>query len=151
MAWPEGKRVGSCALIRDDAGCVLIVKPTYKDGWEIPGGLAETNESPRGAALRELHEELGFNTGVGRLRCLEHRGAATNRPDFLLFVFDGDVFSRHQIERICLPLGELSEFMFVAVEDIPQFCPEQLANRVQHAFRALEADQTVYLEDGQLV
>lgn len=151
MIWPEGKCVGSGALIRDDAGRVLIVKPTYKPGWEIPGGLAETHESPRTAALRELREELGFDAPVGRLLCLEHRGADAGRPDLVLFVFDGGVFSDLEIERIRLPMDELSECRFVAVEDIPEFCPERLANRVQHAVRALEVNQTVYLEDGQVI
>ena len=34
------KRMGAGAVIRDLDGNVLIVKPTYKDGWELPGGVA---------------------------------------------------------------------------------------------------------------
>jgi 8-oxo-dGTP diphosphatase len=29
----------------------LLVKPTYKDGWEIPGGIVEQDESPTQACL----------------------------------------------------------------------------------------------------
>ena len=39
-------RVGAGVLFRDGAGRVLLVKPTYKNGWEIPGGYVERGESP---------------------------------------------------------------------------------------------------------
>jgi 8-oxo-dGTP diphosphatase len=45
-------------LFRDAAGRVLLVKPTYKNGWEIPGGYVDAGESPRAAAAREVKEEL---------------------------------------------------------------------------------------------
>jgi ADP-ribose pyrophosphatase YjhB (NUDIX family) len=48
------KRVAADMLIRDEAGRVLLVNPTYKDFWDLPGGMAEANEPPRAAAEREL-------------------------------------------------------------------------------------------------
>lgn len=50
------KRIAADVLIRDEAGRVLLVDPTYKDGWDLPGGMVEANESPRAAAARELGE-----------------------------------------------------------------------------------------------
>ncbi|HUR02170.1 MAG TPA: NUDIX hydrolase, partial [Nonomuraea sp.] len=35
------KRVGVDALIRDHHGRVLLVDPTYKPDWDVPGGMAE--------------------------------------------------------------------------------------------------------------
>jgi 8-oxo-dGTP diphosphatase len=43
MAHP---RVASGALFFDTQGRILLVKPTYKDGWEIPGGYVEPGETP---------------------------------------------------------------------------------------------------------
>ncbi|MCX4094848.1 NUDIX domain-containing protein [Nocardia sp. alder85J] len=40
---------------------VLMVKPTYKEHWDIPGGYVERGESPRAACEREVHEELGIS------------------------------------------------------------------------------------------
>ncbi|MFI6311034.1 NUDIX domain-containing protein [Nocardia fusca] len=54
------KRVGADALIRDEHGRLLLVDPKYKPDWDIPGGMAEANEPPLDAVLRELHEELGL-------------------------------------------------------------------------------------------
>jgi 8-oxo-dGTP pyrophosphatase MutT (NUDIX family) len=35
-----------------------LLEPTYKEDWEIPGGIIEENESPREACKREVLEEL---------------------------------------------------------------------------------------------
>jgi 8-oxo-dGTP pyrophosphatase MutT (NUDIX family) len=107
--------------------------------------------SIRAVALRELHEELGFDAPMGCLPRLEYRGADANRPDFVWFVFDGGVFSKLEIERIRLPVDELAEFRFVPSELVGEFCPERLANRVQHARKALETGGFAYLEDSTVV
>ena len=42
-----GIPVSAGALIFDRAGLLLILKPTYKSGWTIPGGVMEADgESP---------------------------------------------------------------------------------------------------------
>ncbi|HEY8471123.1 MAG TPA: NUDIX hydrolase [Natronosporangium sp.] len=39
-------RVAAGALFRDGDGRVLLVKPTYKPGRDIPGGFVSPDESP---------------------------------------------------------------------------------------------------------
>ena len=51
-------RVAAGALFLDDRGRVLLVHPTYKDTWDVPGGYVERGESPAAACQRELKEEL---------------------------------------------------------------------------------------------
>ncbi|MBR6453444.1 MAG: (deoxy)nucleoside triphosphate pyrophosphohydrolase [Fibrobacter sp.] len=41
----------------------------YKDGWEFPGGKVEPGESPEGALVRELKEELAVDVIVGDRIC----------------------------------------------------------------------------------
>ena len=60
------KRMGSAVLLRDRDGRILLVEPTYKDYWELPGGVVEADESPYDAAVRELAEELGLARGTSR-------------------------------------------------------------------------------------
>lgn len=46
---------------------------TYKDGWEFPGGKVEAGESPEGALVREIREELETEVEVGEhLVTVEH-------------------------------------------------------------------------------
>jgi 8-oxo-dGTP pyrophosphatase MutT (NUDIX family) len=59
------KRVGVDALILDHDGRILLVDPTYKPNWDLPGGMAETNEPPLDALRRELAEELGLHLPEG--------------------------------------------------------------------------------------
>ena len=49
------------ALIFDDAGRLLVVNPTYKAHWTVPGGIMEADgETPWEACRREVHEEVGL-------------------------------------------------------------------------------------------
>lgn len=64
------KNVAAGALIRDEHARILFVVPTYKPFLDIPGGLAEDNESPRAAGDREICEELGISLGLGASRFL---------------------------------------------------------------------------------
>ncbi len=52
----------------------------YKDGWEFPGGKIEAGESPQGALIREIKEELDTEIEVGeKLATVEY-----DYPDFHL-------------------------------------------------------------------
>lgn len=53
-------------LLLDSARSVLLVQPTYKEGWILPGGVAEAGETFGDAAVRELREETTLRRGPGR-------------------------------------------------------------------------------------
>lgn len=42
------------------ADAVLLVFDRHRREWELPGGMRESGESPRAAAVRELAEETGI-------------------------------------------------------------------------------------------
>ena len=142
------KYMGSGLLVRDSSGAVLIVTPTYKPTLEIPGGIVEASESPRDCAQRESLEELGLELTPQRLLVIDYVVATPERPDALMFVFDGGVIESVDIARIRLPPTELEAWQFVPPSDLPALLLPRMARRLQCALDALEAGETWYLEDG---
>ena len=142
------KYMGSGLLVRDVNGAVLIVTPTYKSSLEIPGGIVEANESPRACARREALEELGLELTPQRLLVMDYLTATEERPDALIFVFDGGVLGADDIARIRLPPTELEAWQFVLPRALPTIMLPRMARRLQCAISALEAGETWYLEDG---
>lgn len=56
---------------------------------EIPGGVAEHDESPLDACRREIREELGFELAIGDLLVVDWVPAHGVWFDGLMFIFDG--------------------------------------------------------------
>lgn len=138
MATP---RVAAGVLFRDDAGAVLLVKPTYKAGWDLPGGYVEPGESPKQAAQREVREELGFEAKIGELLVVDW-APHPNEGDKLLFIFAGG-----QVPGGLRPAApdEIELVQFWAPDDLHAALPQRLHSRITSALRG---DGSVYLEYG---
>jgi len=140
------KWMAAGVVIRDAEGRVLMVEPTYKDAWEIPGGVVELDESPRAACRRELAEELGLPLEPGRLLCWEWQHAEADRTESMMFVYDGGLLPLDAVLR--LPADELSAYRFVPVDELGEVTVERLARRIRAALRALELGTVIELESG---
>lgn len=139
------KRVASGVLIRNPEGAVLLVKPTYNEGWDIPGGLVEADESPREAAQRECLEELGRNVEIGDLLCVHYAPGATTPGDGVCFVFDGGTSSADPRDHV-LPADELSDLAFVSPVELDAYVPSVMVDRLLAAIEATTTRAIVYLE-----
>lgn len=135
---------GAGALFFDEAGRVLLVEPTYKPHWEIPGGAVEHGETPREACRREIEEELGLTREPGRLLVADW--APRDGEDRVLFVFEGGLLTAD--DPIRLPPEELRSYEFVTPEQARERLIPRLARRVTEALRARESGETRYLEHG---
>jgi 8-oxo-dGTP diphosphatase len=141
--------VSAGALIFDLAGRLLILKPTYKSGWTIPGGVMEADgESPWQACRREVREECGIEVSQGRLACMDFRRPRPGRPGGIRFLFDCGAFGDERLAAIVVQPEEVSEYRFVALQDALPLLRGPIRRRVRAAtaHRAL-----VYLEDGRRV
>ncbi|WP_405697863.1 NUDIX hydrolase [Streptomyces coelicoflavus] len=145
MAHP---RMAAGALFFDDAGRILMVEPTYKDYWDIPGGYVETGESPLHAAVREVREELGITPPIGRLLAVDW---APNEVegDKVLYLFDGGQLSQAQLASIELQQDELKSFDFVAADQLPERTIPRLARRIGAAVSSRTNTAPAYLEHGE--
>lgn len=141
-------RVAAGALFFDAADHVLLVKPTYKDGWEIPGGYVEPGETPTGGCEREIKEELGLDRQITKLLVADW-APSENEGDKLLFVFDGGTLSLQERNAITLPPDELEKYDYFPNSELPSLLIPRLSRRVQAALDARHAAQTTYLEHGK--
>jgi ADP-ribose pyrophosphatase YjhB (NUDIX family) len=139
------KRMGAGAVIRDADGNVLIVKPTYTSGWELPGGAVEDDESPAQACTREIREELGVDLAVGALMCVDYNSSTSGYVESLMFLFDIESLDTGTVSEIRLNENELSECRFVSVNEATELLDARVARRLNAALRP-EAS-SVYLED----
>jgi 8-oxo-dGTP pyrophosphatase MutT (NUDIX family) len=135
------------ALFVDEQQRVLLVKPTYKSYWEIPGGYIEPGESPYTACVREVEEELGIQPPIGELLIVDW-APHPQQGDKLLFIFNGNRLDTQQLAAIQLQESELSEYRYVPESDISHLTIPRLARRIKQALEAREAGNTSYLEHG---
>lgn len=138
-------RGAASALLLDENDRILLVKPTYKAGWFLPGGVIEQGESPLAACLRECHEELGFVPRLEGIVCYDWAPPEGEIDATNVWVFGGRI-SAAQITRIVLPPEELSDHRMVTAREVPDFAPPHIARRLASILAA--GGHPVYLEDG---
>jgi 8-oxo-dGTP diphosphatase len=127
------KRVSADVILRDVHGRMLLVDPTYKPDWDLPGGMAEANEPPADAVRRELREELGLNIQVGELLCVDWVSPHGPWDDLLNFIFDG---------------GTLNAFEFCDEGQAKERLRPYAWRRASAALEALGTGRARYLQDG---
>ncbi|MFF4403714.1 NUDIX domain-containing protein [Streptomyces sp. NPDC001262] len=142
------KRVAADVLLHDAAGDFLLVKPTYKPGWDLPGGMVEANEAPDLAATRELREELCLTTTIQGLLVVDWVAPHGPWDDQLAFIFDGGKIDSDAAAGIRLDDGELSEFAYFPVGEAERLLRPRLAHRFRAAVAALADGVPRYLRAG---
>jgi 8-oxo-dGTP pyrophosphatase MutT (NUDIX family) len=140
-------RGAAAALLLDDLGRVLLVKPTYKEGWFLPGGVIEQGESPLAACVRECEEELGFVPRLDGLACVDWGPPQDGIDAVNVFVFGGSL-TAEEITGIRLPADELSDHTLVAPEKVPELAAPHIARRMEPSLRGIAEGRAIYLEDG---
>ena len=95
------------ALIRDEAGRVLLVRKRGAAVFQQPGGKRDPGEDDAAALARELDEELGCRVVSGSLRPLgEFLAPSANEPGFQVRAsvyavnVQGIIAARAEIEEI---------------------------------------------------
>jgi len=135
-------------LFRDEGGRVLLVDPTYKPVWDLPGGAVEKEESPHAACRREVAEELGLDRGPGRVLVVDWVPSRPERPEGLIVVYDGGVLGPDEVAAITLPDDELAGYEFVEPDAVAERVSPLLARRIAACVDAIAAGTVISLEDG---
>ncbi|MFB7808211.1 NUDIX domain-containing protein [Streptomyces virginiae] len=126
---------GTCVLLTDDEGRVLIVKPTYRAGWQFPGGTVDHGEDPETCARRELAEETGLDQPMYGILAVTWTpaGARLGGPAINL-VFDAGTVPAGT--PVLLPEHELEAHRWAHPADAEQLLLPSGVERLRAALRA---------------
>jgi len=143
------KRMAAGALLLNEQGELLIVKPANKDYWSIAGGVIEADESPRAGCLREVREELSIELSDVKLLGVDYTSNVGNKGDSLQFIFFGGILAENQIANIRLDDSELVDYRFASIVQALPLLSEKLQLRLPQCLAALKNGAAIYLEDGK--
>ena len=128
---------------------MLLCRLTYKQDWDLPGGVVEVGESPQLAVTREVEEELGARssrpagccspTGCrrgagGTTRCAWSSTAASTTP--------------RSLDDIVRQEREIRDAAFCTVDEVRERCADFTARRIEAALANLAGGGPAYTESG---
>ncbi|KOV89637.1 ATP/GTP-binding protein [Streptomyces sp. NRRL B-3648] len=146
---PTAETLAAGVLLFDEQDRVLLVDPTYKPGWEFPGGVVERGEAPARAGMREVAEETGIRLReVPRLLVVDWERPAPPGFGGLRLLFDGGRLEAGEASRVLLPGPELRGWRFATEQEAAAMLPPVRYERLRWALRARERGSALYLEAG---
>ncbi len=126
--------LGARAVVRDEAGRILLVRHTYAPGWAFPGGGVERHETLEECIGHELVEEAGIVL-TARPRLF---GVYCNRRVFpgdhvALFLVGPEDYQRTDWQ----PNREIAQARFFAPDELPDDITAGTARRLEEIAKGL--------------
>lgn len=106
---------GCAVIIRNEAGHILLVRHTYADSnqWMLPAGQMKRDETPIGAAQREIDEEVGCKLSAVRLLEFEDKEFWGRRHTTYIVAAESNTPPEPD-------LREIEEAAFFPLSDLPE-------------------------------
>lgn len=110
-------KVGCSVAAFDGAGRVALIKRADNGRWALPGGYAEVGTPPSANAIRELHEETGFDGELERLVGVydNRHFQSTSAYQFYICCFRARIVGGE-----ATPSAETVEVVLAEPEDLPE-------------------------------
>jgi RimJ/RimL family protein N-acetyltransferase/8-oxo-dGTP pyrophosphatase MutT (NUDIX family) len=143
------KRAIAQMLVRDPDERVLLCRLTYKNDWDLPGGVVEVHESPQLAVSREVAEELALDIKADSLLLTDWLPSWSGWDDALCLVFDGGVHDAQILEQMVVQPREIRTAEFCTLEQVRERCADFTARRVESALANARGDGPTYTESGR--
>lgn len=143
------KRAIAQMLVRDTRDRVLLCQLTYKQDWDLPGGVVEVGESPQLAVGREVAEELAVEIAPRTLLLTDWLPPWGGWDDAVCLVFDGGRHDPSLVDRMVHEEREIRDARFLAMEEVERRAADFTARRIRAALAALRGEGPPYTESGR--
>lgn len=152
IAWlnarlPTKRAIGQ-GLIRTVDGRVLLCQLTYKEAWDLPGGVVELGESPRAGCLREVEEELGVRLRSHGVLAVNWMSAWRGWDDACTFLFDLGEHPPDLIHQLVFEDREIAAAHWCTVEQVRRHAAAATVRLLERVLVGPPVGGSRYLEDG---
>jgi 8-oxo-dGTP pyrophosphatase MutT (NUDIX family) len=145
------KRAIAQMLVRDPEDRVLLCRLTYKQDWDLPGGVVEVGESPQLAVTREIEEELALQLPAGGLLLTDWLPPWSGWDDALCLVFDGGVHDPSILDDVVRQEREIRDAAFCTLQEVRERCADFTARRIASALDNVQTGGgSAYSESGRV-
>ena len=117
---------GSCVIIRNENGEILMQERTDRDAWGLPGGCQDLGEDLRDTAVREVFEETGIKLDRNQLQLINivsGKGRRNTYPNGDIIYGDTALYLA-EVKNINVDIlkgdSETKSLKFFAPENIPK-------------------------------
>lgn len=125
------KRVIGHVVFTDGQGRVLLTETTYKEDWELPGGIVEPGETPRQGAQREVMEEIGLAFELGQPALIDWMPPSLGWSDAIEFIFDGGMLTPNLVAAMQPGDGEIRALHWVDPAELDERVTPLSARRIR--------------------
>lgn len=108
----------------------------------------EVDESPRRAAQREAHEEIGLDIEPGELLVVDWKPRDGDFTEVVALLFDGGILTARDIDRIVVELSEVRGYRFVELDEAATLLDAELFARAAAGLAARASGRIAYLENS---
>jgi 8-oxo-dGTP diphosphatase len=136
---------GVSAVVRNDAGQVLLARRSDNGRWSLPAGIIDPGEQPADAVLREIYEETGVHAEIERV------GGVATHP---VVYPNGDVCEYLNVWFRCRAVGgkprvDDDESLAVGWFDLAELPELDDWSKLRIDTTRSEADTTWYAQPGE--
>jgi 8-oxo-dGTP pyrophosphatase MutT (NUDIX family) len=133
----RGMTMGARGMVIDGTGRVFLVKHSYVDGWQLPGGGVETGESLLTALTRELAEEGNILiTGTPVLHGVFFNSRSSRRDHVALYIV-----REFRQDGPPVPDHEIIAHGFFAINALPEDTTRATRARIAEVFEGVAVSE----------
>lgn len=145
------KQIAVGVLLFNYKNELLILQPSYKDGWTIPGGVTNANESPIESAVREAKEETGLDIKLSKCLGAEYKSENFDKHfhESIQIIFLGKRLSKKDIAKIKIDNKEIIGFKFLPFPQAIKMLTTKLGKRINGLNKNFS--DFVFLENGKQI